>query len=77
MNEALWISNLLLWLVVVGLAATVFALLRQVGVLHERIAPAGALMPANGPQVGEPAPASRSPIGTAAACGSAVTKNTG
>ena len=31
----------------------VFALERQVGVLHERVAPAGALMPISGPKVGE------------------------
>ena len=30
-----------------------FALARQVGVLHERVAPAGALMPTSGPKVGE------------------------
>jgi methylamine dehydrogenase accessory protein MauD len=34
----------------------VLALVRQVGVLHERIAPAGALVGREGPRVGEPAP---------------------
>ena len=37
-------------------ALTVLALARQVGVLHERVAPAGALLNAAGPGVGEPSP---------------------
>ena len=53
MVEALIISNVVLWLVVVVLALLVFALTRQVGILHERVAPAGALQPTNGPKVGE------------------------
>lgn len=36
-------SQILLWIAVVVLAALVAALARQVGILHERIAPAGAL----------------------------------
>lgn len=56
MLEALVISNLILWVLVVTLAAAVFALVRQVGVLHERVAPAGALMGRAGPRVGAPAP---------------------
>ncbi|MAF83441.1 MAG: methylamine dehydrogenase accessory protein MauD [Gammaproteobacteria bacterium] len=56
MTEALLISNLVLWLVVLALCAIVVALVRQIGVLHERIAPAGALMLGNGPRVGEQAP---------------------
>ncbi len=56
MSEALLVSNLLLWVVVLALAAVVAALLRQIGVLHERIAPAGALVARNGPAIGEPAP---------------------
>jgi len=51
--DALLISNLLLWAVVIILALLVLALTRQVGILHERVAPAGALMPINGPKVGE------------------------
>jgi methylamine dehydrogenase accessory protein MauD len=47
------ISNLVLWLIVIVLALVVVALARQVGILHERVAPAGALMPTNGPKVGE------------------------
>jgi methylamine dehydrogenase accessory protein MauD len=53
MIEALIISNIILWLALVALALMVFALTRQVGILHERIAPAGALMPTSGPKVGE------------------------
>ena len=48
-----WVSQALLWVVVIVLAVAVFALARQVGLLHERIAPAGALSPTRGPQVGE------------------------
>ncbi len=56
MLEALLISNLVLWVVVVVLCAVVAALARQIGVLHERVAPAGALMGSGGPRLGEPAP---------------------
>ena len=56
MEQALLVSNVLLWIAVLALAALVFALVRQIGVLYERVAPAGALMLAGGPRVGEPAP---------------------
>jgi methylamine dehydrogenase accessory protein MauD len=56
MIEALIISNLVLWVAVLVLAAIVTALVRQVGVLHERVAPAGALVGREGPRVGEAAP---------------------
>ena len=56
MIEALLVSNALLWLLVVALAVTVFALTRQIGLLHERISPAGALSPKAHTCVGEPAP---------------------
>jgi len=51
--EALFVSNMILWLVIVLLSILVFALTRQVGILHERVAPAGALQPTTGPKVGE------------------------
>jgi methylamine dehydrogenase accessory protein MauD len=51
------ISVVVLWIVVLSLLAVVFALTRQLGVLHERIAPVGALMLNRGLTVGEPAPA--------------------
>ncbi len=56
MTEALLVSNVLLWILVLALSGVVLALLRQIGVLHERIAPAGALVPSQGPRVGEAAP---------------------
>jgi methylamine dehydrogenase accessory protein MauD len=52
-TDALLVSNVLLWCLVIVLALVVLALARQVGVLHERVAPAGALMPTSGPKVGE------------------------
>ena len=51
MNPLL-VSNVLLWVLVVVLALVVLALVRQVGVLHERITPVGALMLAKGLKVG-------------------------
>lgn len=56
MTTALVVSNLLLWIAVLVLGGIVLALLRQVGVLHERVAPAGALVGRERPQVGESAP---------------------
>lgn len=56
MNEALIISNVLLWLAVLALVVTVLALSRQIGILYERVAPMGALMMDTGPRVGEAAP---------------------
>lgn len=53
MTEALLVSTVILWCLVIVLALMVFALARQVGVLHERVAPAGALLPTSGPKVGE------------------------
>ena len=44
MLETLIISNLVLWVIVLILGVMVFALVRQIGVLYERVAPAGALM---------------------------------
>lgn len=44
MDNVLLVSNLILWVFVIGLAFLVFALTRQIGVLYERVAPAGALM---------------------------------
>ncbi len=50
------ISNIVLWVLVLVLAAVLLAVVRQLGVLHERITPAGALMLNRGLTVGEPAP---------------------
>lgn len=56
MDNVLVVSNIILWVLVIGLGLTVLALARQVGVLYERIAPAGALMISQGPEIGEVAP---------------------
>ncbi|MEM7019196.1 MAG: methylamine dehydrogenase accessory protein MauD [Pseudomonadota bacterium] len=57
MVNALIISNIILWIAVVALGLMVFALTRQIGVLYERVAPAGALMMNKKLSPGEPAPA--------------------
>ncbi|MCM2306836.1 MAG: methylamine dehydrogenase accessory protein MauD [Sulfuritalea sp.] len=56
MIDAIVISNVLLWAVVLVLMVTVLALARQIGILYERVAPMGALMLDSGPKVGEVAP---------------------
>jgi len=56
MIEALVVSNIILWVAVLALLGTVFALARQIGVLYERVAPMGALMLDSGPKVGDDAP---------------------
>jgi methylamine dehydrogenase accessory protein MauD len=55
-SQALLVSNLLLWIAVLVLAGLVLVLFRQVGILYERVAPAGALVTGAVPKVGEPAP---------------------
>ena len=67
MIDALLTSNALLWLVIVALAGVVAALARQVGVLHERLAPLGALAIARGPETGEAAPVLLAPALSGAA----------
>lgn len=54
--NALVVSNIVLWFVVLALLVALLAVIRQLGILHERIAPTGALMLAKGLKVGEPAP---------------------
>lgn len=56
MVEALIISNILLWIVIVIMGLMLFALVRQIGVLYERVAPAGALMINQNLKVGGEAP---------------------
>lgn len=56
MSTAAWTVIALLWLVVMGLIFIVVALARQIGIIHERIRPAGALHLTKGLRVGEPAP---------------------
>lgn len=57
MSMTLVISQLLSWIVILALGVALLALARQVGVLHMRVAPAGALTTAGGPAVGNAAPA--------------------
>lgn len=52
----LMVSNVLLWIVVVMMGLVIFALTRQIGVLYERVAPAGALAMNQNLQVGQSAP---------------------
>ncbi len=56
MIEALLVSQILLWILFLGVALALFALARQIGVLHERVAPLGALMMDGAVEVGDPAP---------------------
>lgn len=57
MQTALTVSTALLWVAVLALGAICLALVRQIGILYERIMPAGALMIDKGPAVGAIAPA--------------------
>ena len=56
MSEALLISQIALWVLLLIMAGLQLALLRQIGVIHERIAPMGALTLDKGPKEGESAP---------------------
>ena len=56
MTTWLVIALALLWILVIALSLTVYALTRQLGVLFERVAPAGALMINQNLKVGDPAP---------------------
>jgi len=53
---ALIVANGLAWVAIAILVVAVLALARQVGVLHERVAPMGALTMDDGPEVGSDAP---------------------
>ena len=57
----LLVSNAALWVVLIVLTIVVVALMRQLGVLHERISPAGAVNATKGVKVGELAPALTAP----------------
>ncbi len=57
MSGSVWIvSYVLLWIAVVVLGFSVVALLRQVGVLHLRVAPMGVHFAGEGPELDQPAP---------------------
>jgi methylamine dehydrogenase accessory protein MauD len=57
MSNSLVAILTLQWLTIIGLGAVVLALVRQVGILHQRIAPAGALMISEGVKIGATPPA--------------------
>jgi methylamine dehydrogenase accessory protein MauD len=54
--ESLTVAVIVLAVVVAVLTVVVLALARQIGILHTRLAPAGALMNTAGPEIGSPAP---------------------
>ncbi len=56
MNGPWLVAFLALWLVVAVLALAVVALLRQIGVLHQRLAPMGVHFASEGPALDAPAP---------------------
>lgn len=56
MMTAMIVSEVLQWVVLLGMVVAGLALARQVGVLHVRVAPAGALDAGHGPAVGDLAP---------------------
>lgn len=56
MSGALLASNILLWILVLVMGGVILALVRQIGVLYERVSPAGALVVGSGPKAGEEAP---------------------
>jgi methylamine dehydrogenase accessory protein MauD len=56
MLVSLIISQIVSWIVIAALVVALLALARQVGVLHMRVAPAGALTTAGGPAVGSGSP---------------------
>ncbi|MBB5221915.1 methylamine dehydrogenase accessory protein MauD [Amaricoccus macauensis] len=49
-------SNILLWVALLGMTAVVLGLTRQIGLLHERSSPMGAMITDHGPDIGDPAP---------------------
>ncbi|MGI9597386.1 MAG: thioredoxin domain-containing protein [Acidimicrobiales bacterium] len=53
------VSYVLLWLTVLALGFSVIALLRQIGVLHTRVAPMGVHFAGEGPELDQAAPAIR------------------
>ncbi len=74
MLTALVISAIFGWVVTLALIVALLALARQVGVLHMRVAPAGALTTSGGPSVGAKAPviAARMLDGTVTSVGGAA-----
>ncbi|NIB44708.1 redoxin domain-containing protein [Pseudomaricurvus alkylphenolicus] len=62
MNTTLLVATTISWGAIIALAITVLALVRQVGLLHERISPAGALsIDKQSLRAGEPVPSFQLP----------------
>ena len=66
---ALIAANAFAWIAIVVLTIAVLALARQVGVLHERLAPMGALTMDRGPEIGTLAPVFDLPLLTGGVLG--------
>lgn len=49
-------SNILLWIALLGMSVVVLGLARQIGLLHERSSPMGAMITDHGPDIGDSAP---------------------
>ncbi|KRW93069.1 methylamine dehydrogenase accessory protein MauD [Paracoccus sp. PXZ] len=56
MTSFLIASNILLWLAFLGVTVVMLGLMRQVGLLHERSSPMGAMITDHGPDIGDAAP---------------------
>ncbi|MEO0872604.1 MAG: redoxin domain-containing protein [Pseudomonadota bacterium] len=61
MMEALIAAVALSWVVILALCVVVYAMVRQIGLLHDRIKPVGALSLGDAIQVGDEAPAFDAP----------------
>ena len=49
-------SNILLWVAFLGVTVVMLGLMRQIGLLHERSSPMGAMITDHGPDIGDNAP---------------------
>lgn len=56
MTNFLIASNILLWVAFLGVTMVLLGLMRQVGLLHERSSPMGAMITDHGPDIGDTAP---------------------
>lgn len=56
MTDVLFVSNIVTWIFLLGLSVSMLALARQIGVLHERIKPVGALSLGKVIKAGDAAP---------------------
>lgn len=56
MTSFLIASNILLWLAFLSVTVVMLGLMRQVGLLHERSSPMGAMITDHGPDIGDAAP---------------------